>query len=191
MLIARQPEVEDADPAVAPHHDVGRLEVAVHQLRAVRGGQRAGGVAEDAQDLADGARLLLDPGLDRAPVDELHGDEDAVAEAADVVDGDDVGVADAGQRLGLAQQAQPGDLGILVGVLRLQQLDGDRPVQLGIARAIDDAHAAAGDAALDDVAADRLAGLDDRRGAGLADEHASHRRARRGIDGMLIVFHRG
>jgi hypothetical protein len=94
---AGEAEVEDADAAVAGDEDVVGLEVAVDEAGVVGGGQAGAGLAHDRHDLAPRPRLLLEPGAEGLAVDELHGEEHAVGVGADVVDGDDVGVRQAGR----------------------------------------------------------------------------------------------
>src|SRR5262249_30347005 len=112
--------------------------------------------------LAPAARRLQ-PLRERDAVDELHGDEGAVAGGADVVDGDDVRVAEPGHRLRLAQEAGPG-LGRAAD-LAAQHLDGDGALELGVVRRVDLAHAAAPDEALQRVAADDGGGREAALGA--------------------------
>ena len=54
---AREPEVGDDDPAVAPAQHVVRLEVAMHEPRGVRGREPATRGAERVDDVGDVARL--------------------------------------------------------------------------------------------------------------------------------------
>ena len=101
---ARQPEVEHAHAPVGAEDQVGRLEVAVHEADLVRRGQAAPGVAEDVQHLAPRRPLALIQASPVSPCDQLHRQEHAAVDAADVVDGDDVGMRQLRQRLRLAQQ---------------------------------------------------------------------------------------
>ena len=88
-------------------------------------------------------------------VDELHRDEDAALEGADVVDHDHVGVRDLGDRLRLAHQARaPRVAGVGVVAAGAQQLDRDLAIQLGIVRGVDLAHGAPAHEPEDDEAID-------------------------------------
>ncbi len=137
---AGEPEVDDADSAVVADQDVVRLDVAVDQAGGVRGGQPAAGLHEDVDDIAEAALALGPPGGKVAARDPLHGHEDLIADGADVVDGDDVGVRQARRGLRLAQQARACARRRGVGP---QQLEREHAVQLRIVRLVDHAHAAA------------------------------------------------
>jgi hypothetical protein len=100
-------EVHDADAAVGADHDVVGLEVAVDEAGGVGGRDAAGGVEEDVEELGPAAGFGAGPRVEGLAGDELHGDPDAVAVGADVVDRHDVGVGEPGEGLGLAQQAEP------------------------------------------------------------------------------------
>ena len=101
----REAEVHDPHLPGAGDHDVFALEVAVDQLGGVGGRQPAAGGHEDLEDLPPRPGGGVQPVGDGVTVDELHGDEDLVLEAADVVHDDHVGVRQAGDRLRFAQQA--------------------------------------------------------------------------------------
>ena len=132
--------------------DVVRLEVAVDQPGRVRGGQAPAGGDEDVEDLAPRARLLREPALDRPTGDELHRQEHLVVDDADVVNGDDVRVLEARDRLCFTQQARPRR--VLHALPGLDQLEGDLSIELRIIRAVDDAHRAGADALDDHVTPD-------------------------------------
>ena len=152
---AGEAEVEDADAAVVADDHVVGLEVAVHEADGVGRREAAPGLHVDGEQLAPAARRRGLPGAQGRAGDELHGDEDLRAEGADVVDGDDVGVGEAGHRLGLAEEAGgAGAVGVLAAA---QELDGDLAVELGVVGGVDDAHTAGAEAAEHDVAAERLA----------------------------------
>lgn len=82
---------------------------------------------------------LLEVGVQRGPVDQLHREEHAPVVDADVVDGDDVGVAQTRHRLRLAQQACRARL-VVVRRTIVHELQGDCAVELGIVGAVHDAH---------------------------------------------------
>jgi hypothetical protein len=167
---AGEAEVEDADAAVVADHDVVGLEVAVDEADGVGGGEAVAGLGEHAEDLGAGPRLLVEPAAQRDAGDELHRDVDlAVGGGADVVDADDVGVREAGEGLGLAQQAA---LALGVAGAVAQDLDRDLAIEGLVEGGVDDAHAAAAELAQDGVAADAglfgvvvLGDLRDHRGA--------------------------
>jgi hypothetical protein len=76
---------------------------------------------------------------------------------ADVVDGDDVGVREAGERLRLAEQS-----GVRAGAAAAaaeEHLEGDLAIELRVVGGVDDAHAALTERAEHDVAADLGGGL--------------------------------
>jgi hypothetical protein len=104
---ASEAEVEDADAAVGADHHVVGLEVAVDEARVVGGGQAAAGLDEDRHDLLPGPLLLGEPRAQGLALHELHDDRDLVVERVCAVDVDDVGVRDARDGAGLAQDARP------------------------------------------------------------------------------------
>ena len=139
---ARHPEVHDLHRPVHGEEDVGGLDVAVDDARVVRAG-------EPVQELHDDVHLPLQGQGPRAAEDveevlaleQLHRDVGrAVVVVAQVEHGEDVGVDDLGHRPRLALEAR-----LLVGVasdLREHDLEGDVPLQHGIAGVVDDAHGA-------------------------------------------------
>ena len=81
--------------------------------------------------------------VEGTPLDELHDDEIAAAVGGDVVDDDDVGMAEGRGGLGLLDEALlPFGIGDLVW---RQDLDGDETVEVGVDGLVDDAHAALAD----------------------------------------------
>ncbi len=85
-------EVDDAGPAFLVDEDVVGLEVAVDDALAMGGGEALPGGEEHVADLPPGARVLGEPGAEGLAADELHGDEEAAVDGADVEDAGDVGV---------------------------------------------------------------------------------------------------
>jgi hypothetical protein len=178
-----QSEVHDPGAAVARHHHVLRLEVAMDDAGAVRGGEAASRHQEHVEDLARGARLAGQPDGERLPLDELHGQEHPARRGTDVVDRHHVGVREAGHRLGLAREPSGFDVvGARVGA---EDLDRDLAIELGVVRRVDLAHPAPPDQAQQAIAADRqLGGRRPRPAAGLRGwgGHGDQRRAGRAID---------
>jgi hypothetical protein len=169
-----QAEVHDAHAAVVVDHHVVGFEVAMDQAGGVGGRDAAGDVGEHAQSFGPARGTILRPRAEGLAGDELHGDPDLLAVGADVVDGDDVGVRQLGQRLGLAQQAGP--VSALTAAGREDQLEGDLAVELGVVGGVDDAHGAGAEAVEEDVAADRRA-ADELRGGGWKRPSRRGRRA--------------
>jgi hypothetical protein len=156
-----QAEIEDADPAVAADHDVGRLEVAMDQADGVGGGEAAAGGLHHLEDLAHRARLRPQPLAQRRAGDELHGEEDVVAEHTDVVDRDGVRMRQPRQRLGFAQEPLRGAIAILA--IEAEDLNRNLAVQVRVVGLVDDR----GAAAVEELARSRRAWC--RPGAGLLD----------------------
>ena len=99
-------EVQQLDPAVAVHQQVGGLEVAVHHQVAVRVADRVQHLQEQHHALAQAQLARVAPAVDRHAVDPLH-HEIRLALCADaaVQQGGDIGMLQAGQDLALAQEA--------------------------------------------------------------------------------------
>jgi hypothetical protein len=154
-----QAEVGHPRASVAADQHVVGLEVAMHEPDRVRRREAAAGLQEHLEPR--GARAgRLEPARQGHALDELHREEQLVADATDVEHGDDVRVRQLRHRLGLARH--PGALRLEVaGSIRMQQLDRDPAVELGIVGDEHDAHAALADARAELVAAER-----DRRRAG-------------------------
>ena len=192
--LARQPEVHDPDLAVPADHDVVGLEVPVDQPLFMRGGEAAPRGAEDPQHLLPAPGLRRQPVGDGVPLDELHGDEDLVAERPHVVDDDDVRVREPGDGLRLAQRPlAPFVERDAVTGLHPQELDRDLSVQLRVVSGVDLPHPAAPDQAEHDVAPDRRAPDERRRGMFGRWAGRGFRRQIRGlrasyIDGSLAQF---
>ena len=159
-----QPEVTDFDGAVVADQHVFRLDIAVDEACTVRCGEclehrehhaERLGRAEPprlAQHLAQGAAL-----------DQLHHQEDHIAVAALVGDGDDLRAAEAGGSLCLP--AETSDEILVGGEDGMHDLDRDLTIEPGVERGVDDRHAALREPALDLVT---------------AVEHPTHQRITRG-----------
>lgn len=183
-----QAEVGHLDDPLGAQHEVRGLHVAVDHPGPLRG-------AQAVRDLDHGlARLLgrhrLAPPEDRVEVaaaHPLHGEVERLLASrgrapADVVDGDDVRVAELRLRARLAQEAvdHPG----LAGHVAPQHLDGHGAVQRGVPRGVDLSHAPLAEARLDHEVIERGAdqAVVGRRGGGQAAVARGHRlRERRRI----------
>ena len=130
------------------------LNVAVHDAGRVRGGQAGAGLHEHAEDVPPGARAGGEPLADGLAADQLHGDVHGVPDGADLVDVDDVGMRDAGEGLGLAQQSGLAEAGPLAAQAGQHELDGELALELLVVGGIDDAHAALAEFAQHDEATD-------------------------------------
>ena len=138
-----EPEVEHADAPLVGHEDVGRLEVAVHQPRLVGGRKSAPRLHEHVEDLGGVACPLLEPLLERNPVEELGRHVHALVHGAHVEHRDHVGVVELRDGLRLSQQPRA-PLGLRLLGLRngVQELERDLAVEHRIVGFVDDAHAA-------------------------------------------------
>jgi hypothetical protein len=153
----RDPEVHDLRRAVLEEADVAGLDVTVDDPPLV-------GVGEPAAELGHHVELLDDrQGLARTqhrlevgPGEQLHGDERQSAVLAQLVDGDDVRVLEAGGCLGLDLEPAPA-VGV-EGPLRVEGLDRDLALERLVEAAVHHPHPAAADAARDHIAADAGAG---------------------------------
>ena len=136
----RQTEVEDLYPALVGDEQVVGLDVAVGDVARVGRGQAVGGLAGVVHGLAHRQRPGVEALAQGAPLQQLEHDVAVFLGAAEVVDGQDVGVRQRGHGLRLALEACEGR-GI-VGHLRRQDLQSDVPVEARIAGPVDLAHAA-------------------------------------------------
>jgi hypothetical protein len=160
----------------------------------------ASSIASSAgEDLADVVvRQLAVPALrvllERRPLDVLHHEREQLLVLDEVVDPRDVAVVPAEHQLRLALEPAA-DL-CVAHQARVQRLDRDRPLALEVGGAVDDAHAALAEHAVDRVAiADPRARRDQPRrqralariGDGLArgDHHRDRGGAGRGVRGRM------
>ena len=113
------------------------------QAGQVHGAEPARDVADDPVDLVGRHRAHLVEELPERPaLEELHDDIEEAVLHADVVDVDDVGMFDLGERPGLEEQLVDGILGLRVDP---DDLDGDGPLQGLVDPAEHFAHGAPGD----------------------------------------------
>ena len=145
-------EVGEQHAAVGRDEDVAGLHVAVDEAGAVRLVERAGDGGADVDGELGAEPLLGVEQLAQAlAVDELHHDGLAAVVHEHVVDGDDVRVAEAGDRDRLAPEAL-GDHRV-GGEVGAQPLDRDLAVEVDVGRDPHLGHAALTDATLQLVAA--------------------------------------
>jgi len=89
--------------------------------------ERSRNLADDVSRHVEGQRLVVHDVLERARLDELHGDIAQVAFLAKVVDGQDVGVIEPSDGLGLTGEAH--SKARLVGKVGWQHLEGHVAIQ--------------------------------------------------------------
>ena len=134
-------EVGELGNTVAVEQDVGRLELAMDDAGLMRCVQ---GVGERLHQLGCRALRLDRPieAVGEAPaIEQLERDEEAAVGLAAVVDLDDIGVAEPGDRLGLHQEPLA-NLGVVV-LARADHLQGDDPIQRAVPGLVDHPHPAA------------------------------------------------
>ena len=95
----------------------------------------------------------LDQRLDGLALDQLHGDEEALGALVDVVDLRDRRVIDGARGARLLEEA--GLAALVPRQLGRQELERHGPAEAGVARLVDDAHAALAEQLLDLVVLDR------------------------------------
>ena len=173
--VFRQAPVHDHGLAEGAHQDVGRLEVAVDDVLAVRVGHGLGHgqeVRQQGEPAREAAFRGADERVERAAGDELHGVEGhAVRPSARLVDGDDRRVLEPCRDEGLPHEASS-----VRGGRGLELLQGDRAAQPPVARRQDAAHAAPRELALDRV----VLAADDRQPRGVGVVRATRFRRDRG-----------
>ena len=144
-------EVGELHEAVVAHHDVGRLDVAVHDPGLVRDAERERGLPHDRAHLARRERAaLVEDRRERLAGDELHDEEGETLVLAVVEDRGDVGVHQGGRVDGLVAEAER-EQALVVGV-GTHDLDGDLALQHRVGPGPDVGHPTGGDALVQVVA---------------------------------------
>ncbi len=160
-----QTEVQHLDDAVGRDLDVGGLEIAVHDPAFVRGVERIGDLARDIHGLRDRDATGREALCERRSFDQLENERADASRLFETVNSADVLVVE--RREKLCFTSEPGDALGVAGELRRKDLDRDIPIQPGVARAIDLAHATLAEGADDLVRAELLAGREGHRRAPL------------------------
>jgi hypothetical protein len=140
LLLLRQSEVDDLGVPAPVDEDVPGLQVAMQDLASVQSSERLADLRADAQDLVQRYRAAPQFLAEVLALDDLHGVEDDVAFAPDIVDVSQMRVADRRGRPGLALEA-PQSIGVLSELGR-QDLECHVAVQARVARAVNLGHAA-------------------------------------------------
>jgi hypothetical protein len=138
LLLLGKTEVENLHSPVGEQEDVLGLQVAVDDAALVRRGEPGGDLRRDLHGLARRRRSAVQALAQRLAEEELHDRERLVALPADVVDGEDVGMREGGDRLRLALEA-----GERVGArreMRRQHLERHVALEPRVARPIDLPH---------------------------------------------------
>ena len=107
MVGAGEAEVADPRPAVFTDEDVLGLEVAVHELGGMGGGEPAARLDHDRDDLAPPPRCRGQPAPQGAAADVLHRDEHPLVVRRDLEHVDHVGMGEPRHRGRFALQPTP------------------------------------------------------------------------------------
>ena len=135
------PEVNNLGNAAGVEQDVGWLQVAMHDARLMRCVHGAGESLHQFGRCANGLGRPFEPIGQASPFEQLERDERATFDLAEVIDLDDVGVAKAGDGLGLDHEPLvSGGAGVLAVTDHLQC---DNAVQGTVPGLVNDTHPAA------------------------------------------------
>ena len=142
-----QAEIGDFHLAAFVQQDVLGLDIAMDDPFFMGVLQGLANLGDDCQCLLRLQTSALDEMPQIAPVDELHDQVKQAARFAEIVDGDDVGMAEPGQGAGFASKAF--GKGRIATPLGRQDLDSHLAIQLDLPGPVDGAHAALADQFLD------------------------------------------
>jgi hypothetical protein len=173
MISSASPSLKDSFSLSAlGQEDVRGLDVAMDDALRVRRLQPVGNLNAQFENLIGSHRLARYPMAEGLALQQFHHEEGRAIMLADIVQGTDVRVTQAGNGLRFALEA-----GTAVGIgtgLGWKDLDGNRAVEAGVAGAVHLAHAAGADEGIDLVGTEaratgeRLAQQDDGcRGGGM------------------------
>ena len=151
-----EPEVEDLHVSPGRDEHVLRLQVTMHDTARVRRVERASDLTGVIDGLAARECHAAQRVAQRMALEQFHHRVGHAVVAAEIVNGEDVGVRERSDRVRFALEAgQPIGVG---GECRRQDLDRDLPPQLRVARAIHFAHPAGAERVQDLVPAESRAG---------------------------------
>ena len=153
-----QAEIEKLGVPLPSDHDVVRLDVPVDDVRFVRLGQAFGDLEGDLHRAEEVQLAVGDEPVDGPSVHIFHGDERRPVVLVDVIDLGDGGMGDGRRGAGLAQE--PGLAVRVRDELGLEEFQGHGPLEFGVQRPVDDAHAALAEHAFDFVLFQGLADHD-------------------------------
>src|SRR5919108_1812918 len=133
-----QTEVDELHRAIATDHDVGGLEVAMHDAGRMRGGKRIDDLPAELDRRACSQRTALQQCRQRLSFDEFGRNKGLAVAFADFVDGDDMRVIQDGAGTRLAKKT-PQPLGTALSVSG-QQLQRNVTTERQISREVHLAH---------------------------------------------------
>ena len=128
----RQAKVENLRLTRRRHHHVAGLDVAMNDAARVRRSQRVGDLDRDRKRAAQIQRPARDKLAHVLPVDELHRNKVDAADIVEIKNRADVWMIERGCEPRFA--LEPLEVGFLGRQFRRQDLDHDRPAQLGVGR---------------------------------------------------------
>jgi hypothetical protein len=150
---ARQPKVHNFDHAIAPHHDVLWLDIAVHDASPMCRLERHCALNADLDRLLHWQLARAEPFAQRDALDQLFGDKPCLVYLPDLVNRYDVRMVQGGGGFGLqAESSYP--LGV-IGKRRGQNLQCQLAVQPVVPCSVHVAHGAASDLREDSVRTER------------------------------------
>ena len=141
----REAEIEDLDLTARGQEEVPRLDVPVDDPLDVSRVERVRDLGPELRHPLRGQRGLPEELLEGRPLEQLEHEEGLVLVGPDVVEDADVGVVQAGDGRRLALEPLHGARG--AGARGMEELEGDLAPEARVARPVDDAHAAAPQAA--------------------------------------------
>ena len=155
-----EPEIENFDVALMCDLDVRRLQVAMDDPFAMRLADRFRNLFREVQELEKLQRSASDTLGERWAFGEFQDQVPLIVDAQQIVNGSDVGVIQAREKLGLALKAA--ERRAIGGEISRQNLDGDFALEVGIFRTVNTSHAPAAEQIQDFVWADVISWDDSR-----------------------------